>query len=119
MVIGIHVLLLYNCSCKAGFIVPAVPSDEQRLSEPCDEVEDSFESQNSDNGSTLMEDLDMDDPCSFEECVDSDCVLQCAPMLSNKNIVSTIMVDDSTTDNTGDSTPQFPKYLIRKLIHAF
>ena len=61
-----------NCFRKAGFIVPAAPSDEQRLSEPCDEVE---ESQDSDNGSTLMEDLDMDDPCSFEEYVDSDCAL--------------------------------------------
>ena len=95
-----------NCFRKAGFIVPAAPSDEQRLSEPCDEVEDSFESQDSDNGSTLMEDLDMDDPCSFEEYVDSDCALQCAPMLSNEDIISTIRVDDSTTDDAGDSPPQ-------------
>ena len=90
-----------NCFRKGGFILPLEPEVEEE--DPFVDLDAKTASQDD-----PMHQLEIGNLCSFDEYIAVDDGLQCSPMPTNQDIVSSVMQvseEDEEGDDTGDPLP--------------
>ena len=90
-----------NCFRKGGFILPLEPEVEEE--DPFVDLDAETASQDD-----PMHQLENGNLCSFDEYIAVDDGLQCSPMPTNQDIVSSVMQvseEDEEGDDTGDPLP--------------
>ena len=92
-------LTISNCFKKGGFVVPDQTLDD-------DPFADSDSEESSDESDPLAQ-LSLTEPCTFEEYVRADENLQCSPMPTTEDIISSIATTESDVseeeeDDTGE-----------------
>ena len=101
-----------NCFCKAGFSPPLEPEVEE---------EDPFlnlDEENASQDDPLLQ-LEIENPCTFDDYVAVDDELQCAPLPTTEDILSSVRQTSEEVDETDDSGDPLPLVTYERAYFAF
>lgn len=115
-----------NCFRKAGFITPFAESLQREEDDPFLDLDDPVEDLDEEDP---FHELELENPCSFDEYVHIDSDLQCAPLPDSEEIIASMRQtseEAEDSDDAGDSLPpvtykqahiafmEFQSFLLRK-----